>query len=142
MTFGNEVLTAKSVALQGGQSIGNVTVTGYFEGSDIAASVNPGAGYVFGDSSFNASSSNDSHIGAGGTIGLVLLGTDVPVPDGTLFSSDHATQHAIEAKTFMLFNGNSLPAVSASGISQDIPTVLYVDDGANDVRITNLTQPT
>jgi hypothetical protein len=135
MVFGVHDLTAK---LQGGQMIGNVTVSGYFSGSDIAASVNPGAAYVFGDTGSGVAANDNTNVGAGGTIGLVVLGTEVPVPDGPLFVSDQPTQHAIEAETFTLFTGKSFPGVMASGIFQDIPTVLYVDGGSDDVRITNL----
>ena len=69
MTFGNQNLGAGSPALQSGQSIGNVSVTGVFAGSDIIASVNPGAGYIFGDS-------NDSNVGTGGSIGLIVIGAN------------------------------------------------------------------
>jgi hypothetical protein len=136
LTFGNEDLTSKSLALQGGQSVGNVTVSGYFEGSDIIASINPGSGYVFGDSNSGTSSSNDTHVGVGGTIGFINIGTNVSV-DGSPFTFDNATSHAIEAKTFTT---TDTPTVTAFGFTTDIPTVLLVDDGPNDVRITNLTQ--
>jgi hypothetical protein len=138
MTFGNEDLSAHSLALQGGQSVGSVTVSGYFEGSDIIASVNPGAGYIFGDSVAGTSASNDSHVGAGGTIGLINIGANVSL-DGNPFSFDHATMHGIEAKNFV---SSDTPQVSAFGSTSDIPVVLYVDGGSNDVRITDLTQIT
>ena len=75
MTFGNEDLGAHSAALNGGQNIGSVTVTGNFMNSDIAASINPGAGYVFGDSTITSTTGNDSFTGAGGTIGAVKIST-------------------------------------------------------------------
>ena len=46
----------------------------------------------------------------------------------------------IRDKTFPLGEGN-FPAVAALGYVSDIPTVLTVDGGSNDVRITNLTYP-
>jgi hypothetical protein len=137
MTFGNEDLSAISLALQGGQSIGNVTISGYFQGSDIIASINPGSGYVFGDSTKAAASTNDTNVGTGGTIGFVNIGTAISI-DGNPFSFDHATSHAIEAATF---TSEDSPTVTAFGDTRDIPVVLYVDDGAGDVRITNLTYP-
>jgi hypothetical protein len=51
--------------------------------------------------------------------------------------ADYATQHGIEAANFALGGGNA-PIVSAFGYTSGIPVVLYVDDGAGDVRITNL----
>ncbi|HEX4086339.1 MAG TPA: hypothetical protein VHY22_15600 [Chthoniobacteraceae bacterium] len=134
MTFGNEDLSAKSLALQGGQSIGDVTVTGYFEGSDIIASINPGAGYVFG-----GNGSTNTNVGAGGTIGLVTIGSNVTVGSSP-FVSDYATSHAIEAANYASDSEN--PTATAFGYTDYIPVVLYVDGGANDVRITNLTLET
>lgn len=129
MTFGNEDLSATSLALQGGQSIGNVTVTGYFQGSDIAASINPSSSYTFGDG-------NNTNVGAGGSIGFVNIGTNVSI-DGSPFTYDHATSHAIEAANFALSEDSS-PTVTAFGVTAYIPVVLYVDGGSGDVRITNL----
>jgi len=137
MTFGNEDLTANSAALQGGQHVGSVTVTGFFEGSDIAASVNPGSGYIFGDSTFGSAATNDSHVGAGGSIGLINVATQVTGEFG--FGGDHAVSHGIEAKTFAL-GTNSVPMVGAYGSTGTIPNVIFVDGGSNDVRVTNLTQ--
>lgn len=130
MAFGNEDLGAHSLALQGGQAIGSVTVTGYFKGSDIAASVNPGAGYVFGDSPSVASAASDTNIGSGGTIGLVNLGTQI-YSDGSPLVSDGPAQHGIEAKTFA-------GSVTVSGFTHPVPCLLEVEGGAGDVRITNL----
>ncbi len=129
MTFGNEDLSATSTALQAGQEIGNVTVTGYFEGSDIIASVNPGAGYVFG-------SSTNTNVGSGGSIGFVNLATEI-ASDGSPFVGDHATSHAIEAANFATGEDSSI-TVAAFNYTSGIPVVLYVDGGSNDVRITNL----
>jgi len=137
MTFGNEDLSATSLALQGGQSIGNVTISGYFQGSDIIASINPGSGYVFGDSTQAAASTNDTNAGVGGTIGYVNIGTEISI-EGSPFRFDHATSHAIEANTF---TSKDSPTVTAFGDTTDIPVVLYVDGGSGDVRITNLTYP-
>jgi hypothetical protein len=136
MTFGNEDLTANSAALQGGQHIGNVTVTGFFEGSDIVASINPGSGYIFGDSTFGSAATNDSQVGAGGSIGLVNVATQVTGEFG--FGGDHAASHGIEAKTFAL-GSNSTPMVGAYGSTSTVPNVIFVDGGSNDVRVTNLT---
>lgn len=138
MTFGNQDLSAKSLALQGGQSVGNVTVTGFFEGSDIIASINPGSGYVFGDSTFTSVATNDSSVGTGGTIGLVTIGTNVQSQTNP-FVLDHPTAHAIEAANFV---SSDSPTVTAFGFTSGIPVVLFVDGGSNDVRITDLTQLT
>ncbi len=131
MTFGNEDLSTGSLALQSGQSIGNVTATGYFSGSDIAASVNPGAAYVFGDTVTGVSANNNTDVGTGGSIGIISIGMDVPF-EGTPFVSDHATQHAIEAASF------ASATVSAFGFTSPLPAVLYVDGGSGDVRITEV----
>jgi hypothetical protein len=110
-----------------------VTVTGYFIGSDIAASVNPGAGYVFG-------SANNTNIGAGGSIGLVNLVTQLS-SEGSPFTAvnviDHPLVHGIEAANFAL-GDNESPMVSAYNVSSSIPVVLNVDGGSGDVLITNL----
>jgi hypothetical protein len=136
LVFGIQNLATGSTDLNAGQSVGNVTVSGYFEGSDIIASINPGAGYVFGDSSSGASAANDSNVGSGGAIGLISIGAGISV-DGSPFVSDYATSHAIEAAHFA---GGTNPTVSAFGYTSTIPTVLYVDGESGDVRITNLTQ--
>jgi len=138
LTFGNENLGANSPDLQGGQSVGNVSITGTFAGSDLIASVNPGSGYVFGDSISGTSPDNDSNVGSGGSIGLVSIGTGFSNYIGNPFISDTAVSHAIEAKTFAL-GSNSVPMVSAFGSTSTIPVVMTFN-GANDVRITNLTQ--
>jgi hypothetical protein len=75
-------------------------------------------------------------VGAGGTIGLVNIGTSL-LSEGNVFSYDHTTAHAIEAANFVSSAGS--PFVTAFGQTGYVPTVLYVDDGSNDVRITNLT---
>jgi hypothetical protein len=139
LTFGNEDLSIHSTMLQGGQSIGNVNVTGYFSGSDIAASVNPGSAYTFGDSTGSGSSIDNTNIGIGGFIGIVELGTDVNLGSSP-FVSDHATFHAIEAANFAL-SKTVVPQLGAFGYAADIPVVVYVDGGTGDVRITNLTYP-
>jgi hypothetical protein len=130
MTFGGQSLAAHSLALQAGQSIGNVNVSGNFEGSDIIASINPGAGYVFG-------SNANTNVGTGGSIGSVTIGSALE-SDGSPFVGDGARSHAIEAATF--FSGEGGPFVTAYGYNGFVPVVLYVDGGAGDVRITNLTQ--
>ena len=127
MTFGNQDLSTGSIALQASQSVGNVDVTGYFSGSDITASVNPGTGYLFG-------SANASNVGVGGSIGLVNLGSNVSL-DSTPFKADYATSNAIEAATFALGKGATTPTVSAFGYTSTLPIVLYVDGGPGDVRI-------
>jgi hypothetical protein len=129
MIFGNEDLSAKSVALQSGQSVGDVTVTGYFQDSDIIASINPGIDYVFGAAA-------NTNIGAGGSIGLVVIGANVSL-DGNPFLPDNIAPHAIEAATFAL-GENESPSVTAFGDTHSIP-VLLTDGGAGNVRITNLT---
>jgi hypothetical protein len=141
MTFGNQDLGAKSLALQGGQSIGNVTVTGYFYGSDIAASINPGAGYIFGDSVSGTSTSNDTNIGTGGTIGVVQIGTGVEY-EGNPILSDGTASYAIEANTFVLAPEQSVPTASVFGQTGDIPFTFYGDGESSLVRVTNLTQET
>jgi hypothetical protein len=127
MTFGNEDLSAGSLALHAGQSVGNVTVSGYFSGSDIAASVNPGAGYVFG-------AANNTNVGTGGSIGLVSLGAGVTLP-GNPFTGDTSELYGIEAANFALGGGN-FPIVSAFGYTSGIPVVLSVGESAG-VLITN-----
>jgi hypothetical protein len=129
MVFGTQDLSAKSLSLQAGQSIGNVAVTGFFENSDMIASVNPGGGYVFG-------SANNTNVGAGGSIGLVSIGSNV-VLDANPFTADQPTSHAIEAANFAL-GDNTVPTVTAFGFTSGIPVVLTL--GGSNVRITNLTQ--
>jgi hypothetical protein len=131
MTFGNEDLGAKSLALHAGQSVGDVEVSGNFEGSDIIASINPGPGYVFG-------ASTNTNVGSGGFMSFVTIGFDLQ-SDGSPFTSDHATSHAIEAATFAVSSTGSNPTVTAFGFTDQIPVVLYVDGSTGDVRITNLT---
>jgi hypothetical protein len=132
LTFGGQSLAAHSLALQAGQSVGNVSVSGNFEGSDIIASINPGAGYVFGADA-------NTNVGVGGTIGTVIIGSAFE-SDGSPFVSDGARSHAIEAANFPGSDGG--PYVTAFGYNGYVPVVLYVDGGAGDVRITNLTQST
>ncbi|MGA3170577.1 MAG: hypothetical protein ABSE62_06145 [Chthoniobacteraceae bacterium] len=128
MTFGNEDLSATSVALHTGQSVGDVSVSGYFQGSDIIASVNPGAGYVFG-------ADNNANVGSGGSIGTVALGTNVTGASNP-FISDQAESFGIEAATFV---GES-PTVSVYGFTSGIPIVLSFGDAPGSVRITNFTE--
>ena len=139
LSFGIQNLAAGSTDLNGGQSIGNVTVSGYFSGSDIIASINPGAAYVFGDSVSGSSANNNTNVGSGGSIGFISIGAGI-TQDGTPFVADYATSHAIEAAHFAATGGT--PSVSAYGYTSGIPTVLYVDGESGDVRITNLTQAT
>jgi hypothetical protein len=138
MIFGNEDLSAKSLALQSGQSIGDVSVSGYFSGSDIIASINPGAAYTFGDSVAGTSADNNTNVGTGGSIGLVNIGYNVPL-DGSPFSGDTPTAHAIEAANFAVAESTE-PTVTAFGNTSGIPVVLSYTDGGGEVRITNLTQ--
>ena len=135
MMFGGQDLSATSLALQAGQSVGNVAVTGYFEGSDIIASINPGPDYTFGDGT--NTNVGAGGLGAGGSIGIVNIGTAVSL-DGSPFVADHNTSHAIEAANFAP-GDTTVPALTAFGVPGDIPVVLYVDGGSGDVRITNLT---
>jgi hypothetical protein len=135
MYFGIQNLGPGSTALNGGQSIGNVTVSGYFSGSDIIASVNPGAGYVFGDSTSGNSTDNNTNVGSGGSIGIISIGAGI-TQDGSPFVADAAASHAIEAARFAIASGTD-PTVSAFGYTSDVPAVLYVDGESGDVRITN-----
>lgn len=130
MTFGGQNLGAKSLALHAGQSVGNVSVSGYFEGSDIIASINPGAGYVFGAAA-------NTNVGAGGSVGFVVIGSAVE-SDGSPFVYDGPRSHAIEAANFAVTDGGS-QIVTAFGYNANVPVVLYVDGGSGDVRISNLT---
>jgi hypothetical protein len=132
LKLGGQDLSAHSLALHAGQSVGNVSVSGNFEGSDIIASINPGAGYVFG-------SALNTNVGAGGSIGTVVIGSSLQ-SDGSPFVSDGPRDHAIEAANFP--GSDSGPYVTAFGYTGYVPVVLYVDGGAGDVRITNLTQAT
>jgi len=128
MTFGGQDLSVHSLALHAGQSVGNVSVSGNFEGSDIIASINPGAGYVFG-------ADTNTNVGAGGTIGTVTIGSALE-SDGSPFISDSAQSHAIEAANFPITEGG--PYVTAYGYLGFVPVVLDNGDFGN-VRITNLT---
>jgi hypothetical protein len=117
-----------ATGLHAGQSIGNVTITGYFQDSDIIASINPGSSLTFG-------ADDNTNVGAGGTIGMVNIGTQVS-QENSPFTFDQAAPHAIEAANFI---SNDSPTVTAFGYTADIPVVL-VDGGSGNVRITNLTQ--
>lgn len=133
MSFGGQDLSATSLALNAGQSVGNVTVTGYFLGSDIIASINPGPEYIFGGN-------DNTNVGSGGSIGVVQIGVNFPLDGGTPFAPDAAAPDGIEAANFALSGESSVPFVTAFGVTADVPVLLLGPDGSGNVRITNLTQ--
>ncbi len=123
LLFGNENLGSHSSALQAGQSVGNVTVTGYFEGSDIVASVIPDSNYYFGSFRTN------TNVGSGGSIGIVDIGTEIPMGSNPLITNtDEQTLYAIEAAHFAS-SGNSAPTVTAFGYTSTLPVLLYTNTG-------------
>jgi len=125
MTFGNEDLLASSSALVAGRSIGQIDIVGIITG-DIAASVNPGNGYSFGDA-------NDANVGAGGSLGLVSvqLNSRLPLPDGV-------APHAIEAA--VIADGDLTPTtpgvqIRINGSLRTLPLVLDNFVAADNVRV-------
>ena len=122
--FNSVNLTSKSLDLQKGQSIGDVTISGTFQGSDIVASVNPGAGYIFG-----GAGAQNTNISTGGSIGAISIGTGLNPGDITV-NEGASTSHAIEAA--------SIGDLTVCGTSYGTPAVLYVDGGTGDVGVTTV----
>ena len=115
--------------------MGNVTVTGDFSQSDIVASINPGSGYVFGDSTETGGAGNDSFVKSGGTIGLVKISTGLQ--DAVTFF-DQAAGNGIKAKTFT--NGVSPVSTFTYGTNTGfIPSVVFYGQDEVGVRVTDLT---